>query len=261
MSRANTAAVFYREFLRQIRRLEKAKCTKLAVREPIRLDEWGHGQFCKLKPSNAYYAATLNRLLPWLSPSEIGEFPLVGLRDLIKLKFRDASPATEEERHEALDQALSALTELIRQVKLQFSSSVRVTNGMRVEAWSSYIRDPEMNAERSDLYLFAYRLRIENVGLRKVQLVGRHWKIHDSRNGLYTEVPKRSPGVVGQTPILRPGDIFEYASGTNLSTSKGVIEGSFQMEEIEETGRRKPFDAKVGPFQLIGPNKQPMDIS
>jgi len=90
-------------------------------------------------------------------------------------------------------------------------------------------------------------VRITNEGDEAVQLLTRHWVITDA-NGRVEEV--RGPGVVGQQPVLKPGDSFQYTSACPLQTSFGTMHGSYQMV-VNDTGER--FDAEVGLFPLGEP--------
>jgi ApaG protein len=95
-------------------------------------------------------------------------------------------------------------------------------------------------------YFWAYTIEITNHGTNTVKLETRHWKITDS-NGRLEEV--RGPGVVGQTPVLKPGQSFSYTSGCPLSTPSGIMVGSYRM--VDETGRR--FDVAIPAFSLDSP--------
>ena len=95
-------------------------------------------------------------------------------------------------------------------------------------------------------FVWAYQVHIENKGDIAVQLRSRHWKITDAL-GRRQEV--KGPGVVGQTPMLRPGEMFEYTSGTSLSTPSGFMGGSYQM--VSELGEN--FDIEIPTFSLDTP--------
>lgn len=123
-------------------------------------------------------------------------------------------------------------------------ASEAVTNGIRVRVESSYAAEKSRPAMQE--WFFLYTVRISNEGRDVVQLVTRHWIITDAA-GHVEEV--RGPGVVGQQPILRPGESFEYTSGCPLATPFGVMEGTYQM--VPEGG--DPFDAKIAPFTLSEP--------
>ena len=97
-------------------------------------------------------------------------------------------------------------------------------------------------------YFWAYRVVIENQGPETVQLLSRHWMITNARGEL-TEV--KGPGVVGEQPILKPGESFEYTSGAPLNTPSGMMGGAYQMES--ESGER--FDIEIPTFSLDCPNQ------
>ncbi|MEW5791091.1 MAG: Co2+/Mg2+ efflux protein ApaG [Pseudomonadota bacterium] len=97
---------------------------------------------------------------------------------------------------------------------------------------------PELNH-----YVFAYRITITNKGDMPAQLISRHWVITNA-NGEVKEV--RGDGVVGEQPLLRPGESFQYTSGSVLETPVGSMHGSYQMVDAE--GR--PFDVPIPPFRL-----------
>ncbi|MBS0372224.1 MAG: Co2+/Mg2+ efflux protein ApaG [Proteobacteria bacterium] len=104
--------------------------------------------------------------------------------------------------------------------------------------------------EQSDLeanrYVFAYHITIRNVGRITAQLVSRHWIIADAE-GTVQEV--QGAGVIGQQPVLQPGQSFEYTSGCTIATPVGTMKGSYQM--VAEDGT--PFDAEIPEFTLAMP--------
>lgn len=106
---------------------------------------------------------------------------------------------------------------------------------------------PDQSEPAKSQYVWSYTVRIENQGDVAVQLRSRHWKITDGL-GRLQEV--KGPGVVGKTPLLRPGDTFEYTSGTPLSTPSGIMGGAYQMES--EGGER--FDIEIPTFSLDMPS-------
>ena len=91
--------------------------------------------------------------------------------------------------------------------------------------------------------MFGYRIQITNEGAETVQLVSRQWMITDG-HGRTIEV--RGAGVVGKQPVLRPGESFEYTSGTPLPTPNGIMVGSYQM--VTTTGEH--FDVAIPAFSL-----------
>ncbi len=105
---------------------------------------------------------------------------------------------------------------------------------------------PDQSDPAKSQYVWAYQVRIENRGDFTVQLRSRHWKITDGL-GRLQEV--KGPGVVGKTPMLRPGDVFEYTSGTPLSTPSGIMGGTYQM--VSESGEK--FDIEIPAFSLDTP--------
>ena len=106
---------------------------------------------------------------------------------------------------------------------------------------------PEFVPDRSDIdagrFFWAYTVEIANQGQKTVQLVGRYWKITDG-NGHLEEV--RGPGVVGEQPILQPGESFRYTSGCPLTTPSGIMVGHYEMRD-ERGGE---FRAEIPAFSL-----------
>ena len=92
-------------------------------------------------------------------------------------------------------------------------------------------------------YFWAYHVRIENVGHGVAQLLSRHWRIIDARGQAHDVI---GDGVVGEQPVLAPGEAFEYTSGTPLASSSGFMSGSFRM--IGEAGEQ--FEVSVPAFSL-----------
>lgn len=108
---------------------------------------------------------------------------------------------------------------------------------------------PDQSDPARSQYVWAYQVRIENKSTDTVQLRSRHWKITDGL-GRLQEV--KGPGVVGKTPMLRPGDVFEYSSGTPLSTPSGIMGGTYQM--VSEQGEK--FDIEIPTFSLDMPTEK-----
>jgi len=121
-----------------------------------------------------------------------------------------------------------------------------ITRGIAVSVEPFYLEANSSPA--SSQYVWAYRVTIENQGQETVQLLSRHWMITNARGEL-TEV--KGPGVVGEEPVLRPGESYEYTSGTHLNTPSGMMGGSYQMES--ESGER--FDIEIPTFSLDRPNQ------
>jgi len=105
---------------------------------------------------------------------------------------------------------------------------------------------PDQSDEGVDRYVFAYTITIANIGTVTAQLISRAWII---MNGDGTTQEVRGLGVVGEQPLLKPGDSFEYTSGTVISTPVGSMKGSYQM--TTEDGVQ--FDVDIPEFILSAP--------
>ena len=105
---------------------------------------------------------------------------------------------------------------------------------------------PEQSDPAADRYIFAYTITIANSGTESAQLISRHWVITDAEN-VTQEV--KGLGVVGEQPLLRPGESFEYTSGTAMATPVGTMRGSYQM--VAEDGNK--FEAEIPAFTLSMP--------
>ena len=121
-----------------------------------------------------------------------------------------------------------------------------ITRGIAVSVEPSYLEAG--SSPGSSQYFWAYRVIIENQGRETVQLLNRHWMISNARGEL-TEV--KGPGVVGEQPVLKPGESYEYTSGAPLDTPSGMMGGAYQMES--ESGER--FDIEIPTFSLDRPNQ------
>lgn len=138
--------------------------------------------------------------------------------------------------------------------------STATTEGVRVQVESRYL--PERSNPQKNHWFFAYRVTIANVGERTVKLVSRHWIIENS-HGQVEHV--RGPGVVGETPVLAPGQSFSYQSFCPLDTPIGSMRGTYQMIVPGEVGASSPadgsrsdaalasFDVTIAPFTLACP--------
>jgi len=121
-----------------------------------------------------------------------------------------------------------------------------ITRGIAVRVELTYL---EANSSpRNSQYVWAYQVTIENQGRETVQLLSRHWMITNARGEL-TEV--KGPGVVGEQPVLKPGESYAYTSGAPLNTPSGMMGGAYQMES--ESGER--FDIEIPTFSLDSPNQ------
>ena len=111
----------------------------------------------------------------------------------------------------------------------------------KVEVTSRFL--PEQSMPEQGMYMFAYTVSIANVGEVPAQLVSRSWNVNDA-NGHTERV--RGLGVVGQQPLLKPGEVFEYTSGSRLRTPTGTMHGSFFC--VAEDGEK--FDTDIPMFVL-----------
>ena len=132
----------------------------------------------------------------------------------------------------------------LRDQPLHASTSEAVTNHVRVEVESQYA--PEQSQPFKNQWVFHYTVRISNEGDDTVQLVTRHWIITDA-SGHIEEV--KGPGVIGEQPVLAPGESFQYTSRSVLKTPTGVMRGSYQMV----TREGDHFDVEIAPFALHEP--------
>ena len=119
------------------------------------------------------------------------------------------------------------------------------TRGIAVSVLPTYLE--ARSSPGSSQYFWAYRVVIQNQGQETVQLLSRHWMITNAR-GEFTEV--KGAGVVGEQPVLKPGESFEYTSGAPLNTPSGMMGGAYQMET--ESGEH--FDIEIPTFSLDRPN-------
>lgn len=124
--------------------------------------------------------------------------------------------------------------------------SAAITHGVLVEVASAYVANRSSPEEGE--FFFAYTVRIANGGATTVQLISRHWIITDGR-GRVEEV--RGPGVVGQQPVLKPGETFQYTSACPLPTPHGWMRGTYEMQREDGTS----FHAEVAQFELAIPSE------
>ena len=119
-------------------------------------------------------------------------------------------------------------------------------HNIEVDVETAYLE--EQSSPGMNRYVFSYTITIRNEGNSPAKLLTRHWIINDA-NGNVQEV--HGEGVVGEQPYLKPGESFQYTSGTVIETPVGSMEGSYQM--LSEDGT--PFNADIPAFTLSLPNK------
>lgn len=121
-----------------------------------------------------------------------------------------------------------------------------ITRGIRVSVESDFLDD--QSEPFDDHYVWAYTVQIDNTSDDVVRLKSRRWQITDSRGR--TEVVS-GEGVVGEQPVLKPGEAYEYTSGAPLTTPSGIMVGAYSMET--EDGHQ--FDVAVPAFSLDSPHE------
>jgi ApaG protein len=118
-----------------------------------------------------------------------------------------------------------------------------ITENIKVSVETIY--QPEYSNPANNHYMFAYKISIQNLSSNTIQLLRRHWHIFDS-NGISREV--EGEGVVGQQPVIEPGQSHEYVSGCNLKTDMGSMKGEYQMMRLLDNTL---FDVQIPEFYLI----------
>ncbi|HEX8349958.1 MAG TPA: Co2+/Mg2+ efflux protein ApaG [Hymenobacter sp.] len=119
------------------------------------------------------------------------------------------------------------------------------TQGVTVSVTTNYL--PDYSSPSQEHYVFAYKIDIRNNSEYTVKLLRRHWYIYDA-NGVVREV--EGEGVVGQQPVLEPGESHQYVSGCNLKSGLGKMRGTYQMERLVD-GR--DFMVEIPEFTLVVP--------
>lgn len=121
-----------------------------------------------------------------------------------------------------------------------------VTGDIIVRVAVSYLAD--QSAPAQGRWFWSYHVRIENCGGTTVQLLARHWKISDGHGGVH-EV--KGQGVVGDMPLIGPGESYDYVSGCPLETPSGQMEGSYSMID----GHGNPLEVAIPQFHLLAPSQ------
>ena len=123
-------------------------------------------------------------------------------------------------------------------------TSEATTRGVHVRVEPQF--DPDRSEPAQEHWFFLYTVTITNQGTETVQLLRRHWIITNGE-GHVEEV--KGPGVVGDQPVLQPGESYTYTSGCPLTTPFGFMQGTYQMV----TANGDEFDAEIAPFELSEP--------
>jgi len=122
-----------------------------------------------------------------------------------------------------------------------------VTKGIKVSVEVEY--QPEYSSPSQYHYVFTYRVTIENNSDKTIQLLRRHWYIHDAG---YTYREVEGEGVVGQQPVLEPGQVHHYVSGCNLKSGLGNMHGRYLMERLIDG---EVMEVVIPQFNMIAPFK------
>jgi ApaG protein len=259
---------FYRSLFREARRTQK---NGLALFSPLSSEEivrkFGQGAFVNRSSdasstalsaaASVFQPGALSSafILQLLSELSLLQKEVLSSKDIlaaVRLGFskekKDAAMAAG-----GLDAALTALQALTRLRSLSDTYTSTVTSYQNILVKISVTTSPVPGLPVSiqtaaSHFPFAYRVKIENIGKKKFQIVARHWKFVD-KSGKTIEVPKGSPRIVGHAPVLEPGQIFEYVSGVELRAPKGSMKGSLRVQIIDaEEGANdvnNQFDALV----------------
>lgn len=127
------------------------------------------------------------------------------------------------------------------------TQSTQVTHGIKISVETQFQSEHSVVEHRH--FLFSYRITIENNSEYTVQLISRHWDIYDSSSE-HSEVD--GEGVVGEQPVLEPGELFEYESACSLTTDMGKMSGRYMMERKVDKAR---FYVNIPEFELIVPQR------
>lgn len=122
-----------------------------------------------------------------------------------------------------------------------------ITQGIKVSVETEY--QPDYSSPRQFHFVFTYRVTIENQGDFSIQLLRRHWYIHDAS---YSVREVEGEGVVGVQPVIEPGQSHQYVSGCNLKSGLGKMFGTYLMEKVVD-GKR--FEVKIPSFNMVVPFK------
>lgn len=120
-----------------------------------------------------------------------------------------------------------------------------ITKGVKVSVETEY--QPSYSSPSQYHYVFTYRITIENQSEFTIQLMRRHWNIHDAG---FNQREVEGDGVVGQQPVLEPGQIHQYVSGCNLKSGIGKMVGTYEMERIVDGSK---FEVNIPEFIMVAP--------
>ncbi|KAF0691715.1 Aste57867_17127 [Aphanomyces stellatus] len=247
--RKSTIKSLYKCILRDVRKMTSTPGFRL--RQSVVPEQWGHGllhpERDPMKPS-PYLSEEDNarwlRLQKFLAPH--GDD--IDLVDLVRTKFREGASITYGPALAGrLDEMMWALQEVSHQRILAESSSVTTTDNITVDATGHFIDDH--SDASANHFRYTYRIRVYNDSTDIIRITGRHY-IFDHGNQKREIVPRHSAQVVGLTPTIKPGEMFEYASGVILETISGSVRGCLHAVRLLPDGSEEPFDVAVAPFSL-----------
>ncbi|MCM1002517.1 Co2+/Mg2+ efflux protein ApaG [Wolbachia pipientis] len=119
------------------------------------------------------------------------------------------------------------------------------TNSVEVTVLPVYIEEQSIPYE--NCYVWVYNVKIKNKSSSTIQLLSRHWQIIDYK-GKVNEIA--GAGVIGEQPVIKPGEVFRYTSGTYLNAPSGIMQGRYEFLNEEST---KVFEVMIPPFSLDSP--------
>lgn len=144
---------------------------------------------------------------------------------------------------------------LLHDFSANISSKPYISKSQDVEitVWPEFV--DSKSTPLSDIFIWAYHIRIENKGQDSVKLLSRYWKIIDE-NGEIQEIS--GEGVIGEQPVISPGDSYQYSSGVHLKNSSGIMNGHYVMIKTNRDSYHESFDVTIPTFSLDVPSLKPM---
>lgn len=246
------ALVIYRTLLKQARNLDKLEKT-LSAKPPIS-ESWG--SYSRTADTADNGLEIYKRLLPdLLCYPDSNQITGKSLRRCIEANFRESRAVSAEQTSLLLDEGLRAVRIIFEQIYLDTCTSVTETEGVRVEATSNFTETAVYSG--TQLYVFTYRVRVTNLRSEQIQVIGRSWIVRNAKGDIETHVPLTANAIVGQQPVLSPGETFQYYSGSQLTTPTGDQSGCLAISVISfpAKGTNKQIVARINPFLLVIPSR------
>ncbi|MEW5298391.1 MAG: hypothetical protein WDW38_000875 [Sanguina aurantia] len=246
----------YKTLMRQSKKMDETQML-LSVRKPLD-QEWGSS--CYSPTGLAYVGEAMTQLAtqhnhfpPYSSFPGVEQLSGRCVRDCLKLNFREYQGVTDPaQQMDLVNGAFQALRVLSHQQYLQRCTSSTTTDGIQVEATSSFNRvNPEDDSSE-----FTYRIRVTNHRDVRIQVLSRRWNIKNSKGEVTLNMPWNS-AVVGQTPLIPPGHCFEYHSGTVLDHPPGEQSGALMVAVFGngvQSEATASVEALISTFPLIVPS-------